>query len=1134
MRVCGGRRDLAVRILLGLFLLLSGPLGTLNAGLKLQLVASSETIPSSRDGDGAGVSSSLVVGEKSEESGGVGTGSVSAESSPDSYYAPDGSSEAGSSVSLPEGASLVQGESTLELLESVSEKFDGSPKQPSPEGAIEYGYSNIPDSSVDARSPGSEPEGPEYSDPAIMESLDQDQRSKIDSSQVSKESLDGSLILDVLNSTYKKLKSEEKFLEADTERVEETGSPLKTPKTHSVSEPSMPEEHAMHVDQRMKSPHKTPDKVEPADYEIKVEAKPYEREESPATGSSVGATEFSGNQVGSEVVFEETSESKLPRFMEKEESKGPHSQGEEAQFSGLTSGISETSEGSLGSLGNVDSSSLMPPGKEAPVQALGQEEGSLNSDISKEADSEFREKSEKLTSNSFGFIDSSPTSAQKEAGRAGGYSESSFVNPNTEDISVEVSRDESPTFVVSAKALIAPRERSESPSITLEPPAPPSSAVEEKTVGSQRIYSGPYVRTSATSGKVSPRIASVINSLMGQFEKLNLYGAGGSPGTGGEERNVSNQFVRSMRDNFDGVKNAPEFVPQNKEEEEWLGSLKSQQPKNTFLFKNRYEEMKGTQNSSGKTLLQEELEKMRGTYANSLSRQFSTGKVWERPSRPQGNQIPAKLVYSGDEFLDRAKEINPNIDDRSREPTEGSGVDDADPREDSKVGNEPSTPQSGPGHESPLYSIPTPLVTPNITPTEGNLEGPLGVGSVGEVTTNGGGSDVGLFSRKLALTQDNFTYDDTTGSGQVSEGRSEVDESEDEPQSEGHGGGVKPGGGLGVTPFSYINAVKELPLGLKTQEIPPAETPVAILDRRAELEDIESRGSGDEIHSRPKNELPEQEVSISYSKDVELSPEQENEISLCYSRARKIKTVNFGLDLSEDPNSVTTEALIYYFIRFKPKIRDLIAFGHEVTRVAEKYSKKRSWRKKTRKFKMEFLELSEEFLQHSRAIRSLVNHLVQVTNKNILNILQQILTEHKHSKQSLLVQCKVLYQAFYSYKDSVRNKLLRKISDLYFVDVLNEQLMIYLEQRFQPLVKAIKSNKYLKKKLSKLIPDVSSLLNSKGYNELSQIGGGEKATPKKKQSKFARFFQRFFKKPSCFRCSKKSKKRSKKQRSDSQ
>ncbi|KAL3127882.1 putative signal peptide-containing protein [Cryptosporidium hominis] len=1109
IRIGGFRVNMGLKALLGCILLISGLLSIVDESFDVITVAGSESYPSQSQMEPSNSSSyanSAVLGDEETESStkSQAESGVSQENSAMNF---ETSNDKGSSEPLPDGASLYQDETSLAIDDSLPEGLPNAPKTTSPEGVIEYGYNNIQESSVDAKSSDSARDRSEFSDPVIMESLE-NVPAKTDSSQASFETFDGSILEKELSKNLKQIKTQDQLLEPLTENIEVTGSPLKTPRTDSLSEASAQGAHAMHADSHMKSPPKSPDDFAINDYEINVEANPIDQKE------------VSQDPTGSEVVFEDTSESKLPTFVTKEGDSRASQLGESSQ---LTSGISEVSESSSGNLINIESSSLFSQKEGKNTHKKDQEQTPLSVDISKSQDFSIKAKKENLD-NSLGFEESKTSERSSSIGKLN-TADSSFLNPNTEDITMIPSYTETSAIAgpnqVSQSAQIEP---SKTASISVEPPSPPISAIEERTVGNKRIYSGPYVRTSATAGKVSPRIASVINTLVGQFEKLNLYGAGNrNEEVKSGQQNVPNKFVSSMKSNFDNTSRGfSDFVPQNSQEEEFIQGLKNEPAKNTFIFKNRYEEMKNTQSTSGKTLLQEEIEKLRGTYRSTLSKQFSTGKTWERPSGAQGNNNLLKVTYSGDEFLEKVKQINPRfneVESHSAEATKEADNKTLQEYYPEQSESEEKTRITETGHfskqESPVFaaSNPTESITEKIPESE--------------ETTNEGYSDAESFSRRLATgfeDSDPSSMDETQLNFNLQ--KAEEDSISDNSPKGTQNNGELNTNGFGNMPFSYINTVKELPVGLKPQDAPATDIPEAIIERRSQIDGSEGQTDQSEYPNYNK------EASISYSKDVELSPEQEKEINVCYNKAKKIKTINFGLDLTENPNSVVTETFINEFTKYRPKIRELINFGQETLRVAEKYNKKKSWRKKTRKFKLEFLELSNEFLQHTKAIRSLLHHLIQVTNPNIMDILQQIITGHNHSKQNLLVQCKILYQAFYSYKNSVRSRLLKKISDLNFVEVLNNQIKVYLEQRFNPIVKAIKSNKYLKKKLSKQIPDVTILMNTNQYPELSQIGGGEQITPSsKKGNKFTRFFKRLFKKPSCIRCVK-SKKQSKKQKSN--
>ncbi|KAJ1611113.1 putative signal peptide-containing protein [Cryptosporidium canis] len=1103
------RAGVGMRALLGCIFLIFGLLTSMDNSWRVVAVSSSESYLSQNqyeNSSGMSTADSIVGDEETVHStGSMAESSGSAVNSENSDDAYDSSVYKSSSDQAPEGASLYN-EDTSIYTESSPDGLPSRSNTTSPEEFLEYGYNNIHDSSVDARSADSEGDRPEYSDPAVMESVENSPKSKIDSSKSLNEALEGDT-LEELDTIYKNMKAQGQLLEPFTENIDVTSSPLRTPKTDSVSEATHEEAHAVHADSHMESPPKSPDDFVMNDYEIKVEVNPVEQ------------IEASQDMNGSEVMFEDTSESQLPVFGTKEGIE--LIPGEES--SKLTSGISEASESSAGNIIDVESSGLLSQREDLATRSEDKDDISGSADISSKMQGYYRPHSPNLGKQS--------KPSEFGVSRAGAsFPESSFVNPNTEDISMESSESNADTMGESGHAQPSFQEPSKTDSASVEPPSPPSSAIEENTVGNKRVYSGPYVRTSATAGKVSPRIASVINSLVGQFERFNLYGAGSKDGegAGSREKQISNKLVSSIKSNFDGgVNNFSDFVPQNSQEEELVEALKKESPKNTFLFKNRYEEMKSTQNSSGKTLLQEEIEKIRGNYRNNLSRQFSTGKVWKRPSMPTANSPPILTGFSGIEFIEKVKMINPNFN-QDKSASEAAG----ETRElDHSVKMEKSeslddahyVPSSSPLKQEASIGSARSIAESDIEKTQETER-------EAEDTTNDGESDIEPFSRVLASKFEDFDLDVNCENQPQSEGST----NEGSPQTTLASEDQFKANGFGNAPFSYINTVKELPSGVKPQDVPETHVPDAILSRRDHLDraqgqspDIEAQGTddhGDYLH--------DQDLSISYSKHVELSPEQEREIAVCYNKAKKIKTVNFGLELTESPSSVVTEAFINEFTKYKAKIKELILFGQEAQRVAEKYIKKRSWRKKTKKFKLEFLELSNEFTQHSKAIRSLLHHLMQVTNPNIMEILQQIITGHTHSKQTLLVQCKILYQAFYSYRNSVRSRLLKKISESNFLDVLHEQIKVYLEQRFHPIVKAIQSNKYLKKKLGKHIPDVSILTNIDKYQELSYAGEGEKVASKKgKGNKFARFFRRLFKRP-CFKCLK-TKKQPKKKKSSS-
>lgn len=1129
-----------VRALFGCIFLISGLLtAVVVSGSEPYL--SQSLIEASNDLD----LSSIVVGD--EASGLPGSQSVSraSENASERSDKADSSENVSSVGSAPDGASLLQDDSVA-LDEGSLTDHQNAQNGVSPE-FIEYGYNNIHDSPADARSADSV-SGGDFSTPVIMQSLEALPKSKTDSSQASHKDSEGNDFDLGLDKKYKQLKAQEELLEPLTEKVDVTTSPHKTPETQHLDEqdPTTTDTHKMHAGGHIESPPKSPEDFTMDDYGIKTEVRQLE------------PTENFQDVSASDVIFEDTSESKLPAFVAKEESKGEDPQkGEES--SKLTSGLSETSEpGSACNLTDLESSALISQEKgcnrEASVEGE-KGETSLSSDILNSAEDQTR---------LFDLTEKSKVSQVEDSGSDLGVAEPSFVNPSTEDITMEPSETEARTVDSVSERVqhsVQEPEPSRTGSSLVEPPSPPSSAIEEKTVGNKRIYSGPYIRTSATAGKVSPRIASVINSLVGQFERLNLYGAGNK----GEEvdpaeQNISNRFVSSMKDNFDkGTDGSSDFAPQNSQEEEFVEAMKSEQPRNTFLFKNRYEEMKATRNSSGKTLLQEEIEKLRGTYRNSLSKQFGTGKVWERPSAVQTRAPPILTSGSGNEFLDKVRMINPNyIQDESRASGAlnvnhvGQTLSAAQPeREEGNQNAENGHFVRQDSNEDYVRAV-----------TVGGSDKPQVTERETE-TTNEGDSDAEPFSRRLASR---FEDSDTGAVDESGQSRSEdLNSSQDTSPKTGRSQNedLQGLGDLNLSydtspkvdqvledttqrqprtndyvaaPFSYINNVKELPMGLRPQDVPAEQVPEAILDRRSLTEEADDQAPGHGgLSARRRDGDPQsQETSISYSKAVELSPEQEREISICYRKAKKIKTVNFGLDLVESPTSVVTETFAIEFTKYRSKVKELVLFGQETLRVAEKYSKKRSWRKKTKKFKLEFLELSNEFLQHSKAVRSLLHHLIQVTSPNIMEILQQILTGHSHSKHAMLVQCKILYQAFYSYKNSVRSRLLKKISDLNFADVVREQIAMFLEQRFHPIVKAIQSNKYLKKKLSKQIPDVTVLTSASAdrYQELSYAGDGEKTSPgKKKGNKFTRFFRRLFKRP-CLKCLK-SNKQSKKQKPSS-
>ncbi|KAH8741245.1 hypothetical protein FG386_000152 [Cryptosporidium ryanae] len=983
------------------------------------------------------------------------------------------SSVGGSSNSAPEGESLVLGDSSF--VGSITSQSDIDSRKVKPregEGeSIQYGYDNIDDSAEYLLTPHLA-KSDDFSSPAIMESFE-------DKPSISeKERKESEVLLD----------------EPPTEKVD--SSSVKTPVTEKIEE----------------SKEKTPLVEFPEDiddYKVAVEPVIHKSE----------MKEDSKELPGSEVVFEEVSESKLPKFVDVAQNQDENMFAKPNIFeSSLSSGISDSIESSV--TGDQMTSDLIqinetPEDKQTDVE-LGETGSSFGSDISNSHDTDTKNSE----SESYNFIEQTET---KPSG-----SESSFVNPPTDEITLtedlSVNNPPEKEFLNEGVDLKNTNVNLQFyKSETIEPPTPDSSFIEDKTIGNQRFYSGPYVRTNATAGKVSPRIASVIETLVGQFEKYNLYGSGNK-----NNMSVSGSNVKNIKNSFEGlagdnVNNA--IQPKNAAEEEYIASLKSQTPNNTFLYKNRYEEMRLTKNTFGKSLLQEELEKMRGTLRETISKQLGSGRVWERPVNTNNDSKILKEVYSHDRPIQNRVGVSDHYIDSDNTNSQISiptlNITLQDKIIDSNLNTDfYSNKYDYNPHDEPISinksiqsfkdSNTTERSHIKIQKTDFGTENYIDIKNTELASETSKSEDVDTESEISDLDQVASTPEQTNLNQKITSPK----------RSDGFSG----------MPFSYINNIKELQSGWKSGDIHENNyknnfNNMEVIQKDKSVFGNRRLESVDQEYKSPEANGKEYDVSegtVSYSKQVELSPQEENEINQCYLKAKKIKSVNFGLDISTDSQSPASETFISEVNKHKSKIKELILFGQEATRVAEKYNRKKSWRKKTRKFKLDFLELSNDFLQHAKAVKSLIYHVSNASSRNMINLINKILQKHKHSKQSLLVQCKILDQAFFSHKNSIRGKLMKRISDMYFVDVINEQIGILINERFNPLVNSIKSNKYTKKKLFKIVPSVDLLIvDKKGYSELPQSDLETKET-KRRRNKLLDVLKKIFKRPSFLKAKKKN------------
>ncbi|KAK6590380.1 hypothetical protein RS030_162564 [Cryptosporidium xiaoi] len=1021
-------------------------------------------------------SSSVVYGETDKES--------STQESSDNGETSD-LSTVKSSDAAPEGESLIMGDSSFVSDRSTQHSAEFETMDRLREGEIEkesiqYGYDNIDDSTEYRLSPQLVKDG-DYSSPVIMEPFD-------DESSVSEQEKKELELLTKVGA------SELPLVEPPTEKVE--SSSVRTPVTEKVEESKEKspetETHGKSEEQKMV--------LEPTLQESKV----FEDSKSPK----------------SDVVFEEVSESKLPKFAEtlqnEEKNMFPNAN---IIDSSLTSGISESIEpsdtewdSSKSAIIQVDETHM----DDKNYSELAETKLPLSENISKSHVTELKSSFEEKSSGgeSYDFIEKSKTQTTN--------SESSFVNPTTEEITLteDLSTNYTPSKNFLSEEIGFKNVNDDLPlykSETIEPPTPGSSFIEEKTVENQRFYSGPYIKTNATAGKVSPRIASVIESLVGQFEKYNLYGSGGKNNV-----SISGSNVRNIKDSFEGLSDnneAKAIQPINPAEEEYISSLKAQAPSNTFLYKNRYEEMRLTRNSFGKSLLQVELEKMRGILRETIGKQLGS-RVFERPTNKINySGIPMEVHSYNDHLQSNVGSTDNNINTSNSNPESSVQMDNltlqkenSNPHLNTELSSEQDYKflnESGVIYQGDKFHIDDSKMEKSLIQTQ---------------TTDSGTEDY-TNVKSIETTPETTKSENTESENEGLAVKKVVDIPENNLEENYFDQKItipKGNDGFGGVPFSYING--ELPLRLKYGNA-RENTSQNMLNNIGQKDGVPFGNRNlefidqDDQYTENDREYNKNEASVSYSKEIELSPEEENEINQCYLKAKKIKTINFGLDVTANIRSPASETFINEVNKHKGKIRELILFGQEAVRVAEKYNKKRSWRAKTKKFKLDFLESCYNFLKHTKAVKSLIYHISNASSRNIFDIIDKILQKHKHSKQSLLVQCKILDQAFFSRKNSIRGKLMRKISDMYFVDVINEQIGILIDERLNPLVNSIKSNKYTRKKLLKIIPSVDSLMaNKKGYPELSLT----ESVTKKKPNKLVKLLRKVFKKPSFLKSKKKN------------
>ncbi|KAH7648208.1 hypothetical protein FG379_000132 [Cryptosporidium bovis] len=1042
------------------------------------------TISNSDHSIGGSVGSSVDVGSSSSS---VVYGETDKESSTQESSGNDEISELStvkSSDAVPEGESLIIGDSSF-VSGGVSqhsaefETMDRLREDEIEKESIQYGYDNI-DDSTDYRLSPQLVKDEDYSSPVIMEPFD-------DKSSVSEQEKKELELMTKVGA------SELPLVEPPTEKVE--SSSVRTPVTEKVEESKEKspetETHGKSEEQKMV--------MEPTLQESKV----YDDSKSPT----------------SDVVFEEVSESKLPKFAEtlQNEEKNMFSNVNIIDSS-LSSGISESIESSDTEWDSSKSDIIQVDETRVTDKndsELAETKLPLSENTSKSHVTELRSFFEEKSSGSepYDFIEKSKTQTTN--------SESSFVNPTTEEITLteDLSTNYPPSKNFLNEEIDLKNTNDDLPlykSETIEPPTPSSSFIEEKTVGNQRFYSGPYIKTNATAGKVSPRIASVIETLVGQFEKYNLYGSGSK-----NNASVSGSNVRNIKDSFEGLSDdneAKAIQPINPAEEEYISSLKAQAPNNTFLYKNRYEEMRLTRNSFGKSLLQVELEKMRGILRETIGKQLKSGVLERSTNKINYSGIPID-VHSYNEHLKSNvggtdNNINtPNSNPESSVQTDNLNLQNENPNLNTELSSEQ--------HDYKFLNESGVIYQGNKLPIgDSKIEK-----SLIKTQTIGSGTENYTNVKAIEETPETTKSENTEAENERLDMNKVVDipvENFEENYSNQKITIPKGNDSFGRMPFSYING--ELPLDWKYGNAREntsrnrlnnigQKNEAAFGNRKLEFIDQ------DDQYPENDREYNKNEASVSYSKEIELSPEEENEINQCYLKAKKIKTINFGLDVTANIRSPASETFINEVNKHKGKIRELVLFGQEAVRVAEKYNKKRSWRAKTKKFKLDFLESCYNFLKHTKAVKSLIYHISNASSRSIFDIIDKILQKHKHSKQSLLVQCKILDQAFFSRKNSIRGKLMRKISDMYFVDVINEQIGILIDERLNPLVNSIKSNKYTRKKLLKIIPSVDSLMvNKKGYPELSLT----ESETKKKSNKLVILLRKIFKKPSFLKSKKKN------------
>ncbi|EEA08410.1 uncharacterized protein CMU_021740 [Cryptosporidium muris RN66] len=158
-------------------------------------------------------------------------------------------------------------------------------------------------------------------------------------------------------------------------------------------------------------------------------------------------------------------------------------------------------------------------------------------------------------------------------------------------------------------------------SMSIQPPSPPEEVIEPSEV-KDNIVMNPYIKTAGAVGKVSPKLAPLIETLIRQMEKDGKSSINPKPLTGRASPPTIINEPCYFRDE--------KAFPNKEEEAAFYEELENQKAQNPFLYRSKLEEMKSIMGISGKSLLEEFLEKKRGEYRSNLSRQFATGNKWKR------------------------------------------------------------------------------------------------------------------------------------------------------------------------------------------------------------------------------------------------------------------------------------------------------------------------------------------------------------------------------------------------------------------------------------------------------------------------------------------------------------------------